>query len=198
MAEFSKSPVVATQTNDDSPAADFLFRVTGKQSVERLVPLVSEIFQGIATTFHLHDGDLRVPTFVWETTCRKEWRAIHNHALVLNKLHNSHVLESKSSMAFLQLTMKGPSLETFVAYSASEVALWAKKRWSECSPPREASSSLAGEATLDEAKLVSQRDWWMVKASRGNGGRDVWVFNAGNVEAVVADLHEDQEYVIQR
>ena len=48
-----------------------------------------------------------MPQLVWETTCEQTWRAAHSQALVLNKLHNSTVLEDKANLAFLQVGMRG-------------------------------------------------------------------------------------------
>ena len=163
------------------------YRVTGKQSIERIKPLLQTLDKQLKVVFIDIDDivlgnsdDIRLD-FVWETTCEKAFRAAHNNALVLNKLHNSQVIESKSSLAFLQLKMDYPHvLETFVAESASDVKFWVENKW------------LVGSSNL------SEEDWWAVKASRGNGGRDVWVMNKSNAQQVLGELPGDDEYVIQR
>lgn len=161
---------------------NFLYRITGKQSIERLDPLVANVVTNCSAWNK--DVDLNRPLdFVWETTCEKELREYHNVAKVTNKLHNSQIIESKSSLAYLQLLVDYPMLETRVAYSSAEVEAWAKKRW-----PMEAVPQCETE----------DRDWWVVKASKGNGGRDVWVFNRSNHEKVVTELPANEEYVIQR
>lgn len=160
----------------------FLYRITGKQSVERLDPLITNVVCNCSAW--KKDVDVKKQLdFVWETTCEKELREYHNAAKVTNKLHNSQIIESKSSLAYLQLLVDYPMLETRIAYSSAEVAIWANKRW--CTTP----------VTQGDTE---SRDWWVVKASKGNGGRDVWVFNQSNYQKVISELPADEEYVIQR
>lgn len=159
----------------------FLYRITGKQSVERLDPLVTNIVAN-AVTWTPEHKDLQLD-LVWETTCEREYRSQHNSATIINKLSNSQIIESKSSLAFLQLLVDYPMLETFIAYSSSEVQTWATKRWT--------------QSSSDVYDLLD-RDWWVVKAAKGNGGRDIWVFNKFNHTKVVAELPANEEYVIQR
>ena len=160
----------------------FLYRITGKQSVERLDPLVSRVVSNCcAWDKDTHTN--RQLDFVWETTCEKDLRERHNSAKVINKLHNSQIIESKSSLAYLQLLVDYPMLDTKVAYSSAEVEGWAKRRW------------YSASNTQCETE---DRDWWVVKASKGNGGRDVWVFNKSNHEKVISELPPNEEYVIQR
>jgi len=66
--------------------------------------------------------------------------------------------------------MEHPMLETFIAYKRVMVAQWAASRWPMGVAPEEGF------------------DWWCVKASRGNGGRDVWVMHPGNVDEVNEEL----------
>ena len=72
-------------------------------------------------------------------------------------------------------------LETRVASNAGIVEHWATQRWG-----------------IDTVIDTTDRDWWVVKASQGNGGRDVWVFNSQNYRQVIQELPYQQEYVIQR
>ena len=68
--------------------------------------------------------------FVWETTCEKSCRDLHNSSGIINKLHNTHIVESKSNLAFLQIVMNSNSittLQTFVAYNGTDVRHWANK-----------------------------------------------------------------------
>lgn len=32
-------------------------------------------------------------------------------------------------------------------------------------------------------------DWWVVKVSKGNGGRDIWIVNPDNFQQVLPNLH---------
>ena len=165
----------------------FIYRITGPQSVERLEPLVQKlcaVSEGTEATDAGSDAaaEKRLD-LVWETACEQSWRARHSQARVLNRLHNSAILEDKGNLAFLQLRMGCPVLETFVAPGgASQVLAWASRRWEN-----------------NEASTSSQTsDWWVVKVARGNGGRDVWIMNAKNYSLVVAEFAKDDELVIQK
>ena len=169
------------------------YRVTGKQSVERLDPLIKTLFPNAIShqTIELETKVESKPLdFVWETTCEKGLRKHQQEATVFNKLHNSQIIESKACLAYLQLLMSTPMLETWIATGASEVSTWAKKRWD------------IGKASIEGEKgemcNSQSRDWWVVKASKGNGGRDVWIFNEENHIRVIGELAKDEEYVIQR
>jgi hypothetical protein len=76
-------------------------------------------------------------------------------------------------------------LETRVAVCAREVAGWAERRW-----------GAAKNSHVDDN--TCERDWWVVKASKGNGGRDIWVFNPQNFREVIPQLPVEEEYVIQK
>lgn len=162
------------------------YSITGKQSIERLAPLLDKVDSRVSFQ-PADDTDKKAPNFVWETTCTKELREIHKQADVINKLHNSHILESKSNLAFLQLKISESVLQTFIVVGKSEFSYWAKKQWS--------------DQILDEEKSLnrfSAEGWWVVKASKGNGGRDVWVVNKSNWKSVLEELSTTEEYVIQR
>ena len=139
-----------------------LFRITGPQSIERLEPLVPRVVEGAVPLDPRSVGPLKGVEssanekldFVWETTCEMTMRDRHSQATVLNKLHNVVILEDKANLAFLQMRMNCPVLETFVASSPHDVHTWASKRW------------------VDGADTPSgsvDGDWWVVKASAGNG-----------------------------
>jgi hypothetical protein len=179
MAEFA--------TEESQVHDQFLCRVTGKQSVERLEPLISSLAPHVTfcDSKALRSGEVKKLDFVWETTCEKDLKEFHQNATVFNRLHNSHIIESKASFAYLQLMIQCPMLETRVAVSAREVAGWAEKRWG-------AASYSSGDEN------TSERDWWVVKASKGNGGRDIWVFNPQNFREVTPQLPVEEEYVIQK
>ncbi len=159
-----------------------LFRVTGKQSVERLEPLLINNKWGLeclpVSTQQLQDGI--VPNFVWETTCEKDLRNLHQKATIINKLHNTQIIESKANLAFLQLKMKCPTLETFIAPKGKLVMKWFSNRWASSEP------------------VTEGMDWWAVKASNGNGGKDIWIVNRDNYQAECSELRDDEEYVIQK
>jgi len=154
------------------------YRITGPQSVERLKPLLNS-FEGIASWEQATGDRDEILDFVWETTCEVTWREKHSSALVLNKLHNTHVLESKSNLAFLQHLIKRPMIETYVATSPQLVLKWAQTRW--------ASSFIAND-----------QDWWAVKAANGNGGKDIWFLSPSNYDEVSKELPQNTEYVIQK
>lgn len=164
-----------------------LFRVTGKQSIERLEPLLVNNNWGLHCTPISEQQlcDNVAPDFVWETTCEKEYRALHQRAKLINKLHNSSVIESKSNMAFLQMKMNYPTLETYIAPNGASVKKWFDKRWGE-QPSDESNAALSG------------LDWWAVKASKGNGGKDIWIVNKDNYLQMCDEVRNNEEYVIQQ
>jgi hypothetical protein len=63
--------------------------------------------------------------FVWETTCETTWRKRHTAATVYNKLHGSSILEDKASLAYLQLRMNVPVLETKLAQGTC-IQVWVR------------------------------------------------------------------------
>lgn len=195
-----------------SPPTTIYYRITGKQSVERLDPLFQGLnnhpvlegrsvgFRSIATypdnkllsteeTQHvLSLAPTLQPFFLWETTCEKDLKSIHQQATIRNKLINNTVLESKANFAFLQYALPADlQLATYVANNATEVLDWCRRRWSHTSPSDTSSTA-----------VPSTTDWWVVKASAGNGGRDIWMVHAHNYESELHDLPVDQEYVLQR
>ena len=166
------------------PSYEFSYRVTGKQSIERLQPLI-ENFQNTWLKPISFCESVTTPSspnplqFVWETTCEREWKSVHQTAKIINKLYNTNIIESKSNMAYLQLKMKCPSIETFVARNREELVGWIERFYS---IPRDKSL-----------------DWWVIKASNGNGGKDIWMINQENFTEVIASLPSmEEEYVIQK
>lgn len=165
-----------------------VYRITGPQSVERLEPLLTS-FESIGP-WHKADQaeyDLQLD-FVWETTCEMTWREKHNAARILNKLHNTHILESKSNLAFLQRLISRPMIETYVAASSSHVLRWAQRRWTR---PEMMTGALQSATKYEE-------DWWVVKASNGNGGKDIWFMTTENFDEMCTELPQNTEYVIQK
>lgn len=177
------------------------YRITGKQSVERLDPLIEKLSSetekfvsfgvDVSNEYSSHrvhellaESSSISTLIVWETTCEKELRGVHQSAVIRNKLPNSQVLESKANFAFLQQEMpSNRELTTYVAKSGKQVCAWAQKRW-------DTSSSNGQDLTTS--------DWWVVKASNGNGGRDIWMIHRDNYLTALDDLPDDHEYVIQR
>jgi len=181
--------------------------------VERLEPLIHK--QGTWTRVSHPPSASTSIDFVWETYCEKVWREAHNNAVVLNRLHNSLVLEDKSNFAFLQLRMSCPRLESYIALSRTALLSWCRERYREQQSPAVTdtdvindmdTSSLSNESYLGEPHnwAVSPQpvgitgEWWAVKASKGNGGKDVWVLHKDNFETLVSSLPKDEEYVMQR
>lgn len=100
------------------------------------------------------------------------------------------MLEDKSNLAFLELKSPYPHcLDTFVASSAAAFAAWASARWT--TSPQEVNVGAPEDVS-------GTADWWAVKASKGNGGKDVWIVNRSNVSAVLAELPREGELVVQR
>ena len=183
------------------------YRVTGLQSIDRIDPILQSFdeFDWISINHSTKALD-----FVWETTCTVIQRNQHIEARILNKLHNSQIIEDKSNLAFLQLRLMDSSysefLETYVAKNANEVSRWVTKRWMRSTASiKDRTNLLPGElesgSNMEASKSILSQpqnpvsdnrcydtDWWVVKASKGNGGRDIWILNKDNAEAVLSDL----------
>jgi hypothetical protein len=160
----------------------FTYRITGKQSIERLeINQLSRTYHFSVEPYRL--GESKSLSFVWETTCEKHYKKAHQSAFIINKLNNTQIIESKANLAFLQLQMKCPTLKTFVAKDGKEVLEWAKRHF---------------DGKDGAASEISTGDWWVVKASNANGGRDIYVIHKDNYEAITSSLHEKEEYVIQK
>lgn len=65
----------------------FSYRITGPHSVVRLDPLVHQFGDFVLCT-DLENAKLDL---VWETTCERAWKQVHDSAKVLNRLHNTQV-----------------------------------------------------------------------------------------------------------
>lgn len=161
------------------------YRITGPQSIERLDPLLKSI-EGLKWT-RTNDSTSSLH-FVWETSCKKSERNQHTESVVCNRLHNSQIVEDKSNLAFLQVQMATADasvvLETYVTRDLAGVANWFGNRWGQ-----------KGEETRDiirsrnsNPSVSCNGDWWIVKASKGNGGRDVWVVHPDNSSDVLSLL----------
>ena len=123
--------------------------------------------------------------------------------------------------------MKVPTLDTYIAPNATNVLQWCTSRWSEQSNIEEAcderhrtpstefdyKASLSPKSFLNEEHhwsvpfteksdggehVMPLTDWWAVKASKGNGGKDVWVVNRRNFEQILSTIPPNDEYIIQR
>jgi len=224
--------------------------------------------------------------FVWETTCEKSFKYYHKHSRVLNKLHNSSIIESKASLAYLQLLFNDNDntidsrnhvndhhqhvhvLPTYVASCLSEVKYWASNRWGTITTSLPSPSTIASSSSssismqtstsslkIDDKTTVNNKDcddltismdtnnahfinknvgnddgiiqdddhnhvvddvlkqdhvddedhdddndydWWVLKASKSNGGREVWVCNRSNYQKVMNQLIDDDEYIVQK
>jgi Tubulin-tyrosine ligase family len=119
-------------------------------------------------------------------------------------------------------------LDTFIAANVAEVVRWAQARWSRVSsmesesvaetstvkppatptpptPPPPTASSPSSSSLIEcnstlagESDIFDDSDWWAIKASRGNGGKDVWFMNKRNYTQVTAELPRGDELVIQK
>ncbi len=188
-----------------SDGAPCVFRVTGPQSIERLEPLVPQVVPG-AVSICSQEGQSGAKLeasgaerldFVWETACEMTWRARHSEATVLNKLHNVVILEDKANLAFLQLRMNCPVIDTFIASCAEDVGGWAKRKWSSTCASSSPSSSSSSSGSKN-GKVYDENDWWVVKASAGNGGKDIWVMTCDNYGEVLSELPSGETFVMQR
>ena len=139
------------------------YRITGAHSIERIEPLLLGNLGELKWEKVVRDFDELQLDFVWETNCEKSFKSLHDRAIILNRLHNSSIIEDKSNMAFLQIMMNVPVLETFIAKTSDDVKRWCETKW-----------ELSNEDLTDNSRS-SASDWWAVKASRGNGGKDVFV-----------------------
>jgi hypothetical protein len=110
------------------------------------------------------------------------------------------VLEDKGNLAFLELKSLYPNiLETFIASTSDVFSSWAIKRWGPADTQNAASSvTTDSDDSLSSRDAHNTSDWWAVKASKGNGGKDVWIANRSNFAAVASELPKDGELVIQR
>lgn len=178
----------------------FTYRITGKQSIERLEPLIeslrNEWFHPVSYCNFSSSDPSTIPTlplqFVWETTCEKSWKQIHLSAKIFNKMNNTSIIESKSNLAFLQLLMNCPTLKTFVARNTKEVQYWIQSYYLTISSSE---NSEKGE----ESRSNPHEDWWVIKASNGNGGKDIWMINSHNFQEVASSIPDmNEEYVIQK
>ncbi|CAM9193019.1 unnamed protein product [Chrysoparadoxa australica] len=194
------------------------FRVTGDAAVRRLRPILeSPVWaENYGVTWEMVDtAESRVQQpldFVYETTVSREWSEFHSAAGVRNKLSGSSVLEDKARMALLQReSMSLPGLATEVMKDVSAVGAWAQERWGdvrELNVEEDDGKCLVRGMVLSASTIslspififlmIYCVDWWCVKASKGNGGADVWVIHRGNAGTVVKSLRAGEEYVVQR
>lgn len=178
-------------SHSSSDRKPLLYRITGPQSIERIDPLLQNIEDFIWTKA---DDSVSPLDFVWETTCKIADKSQHIGATVLNRLHNSQIIEDKSNLAFLQLQMEtknsSGTLETYVAKDSSGVLRWVNKRW-ELSDENKKKNDCTIPLNVEEITPINDNcavDWWVVKASKGNGGRDIWIMNEKNYRNVLAEL----------
>mmetsp|Transcript_30998 Transcript_30998/g.40931 ORF Transcript_30998/g.40931 Transcript_30998/m.40931 type:complete len:430 (+) Transcript_30998:74-1363(+) len=159
-----------------------LFRITGEASIRRITPVLLKTGKAKAIVWKEAKDQNEKIDFVWETTVSMIWKDAHREAAVLNRLHNSYILEDKGNMALLQQRMKCQTLETYIMPDRCSVAHWVRKRW----------------ASGVEKISTIEFDWWMVKASKGNGGADIWVLHQDNYNEVLDKIAEDEELVVQK
>ena len=153
------------------------YRVTGAAARARIPPLLMRLHPDIRWVECTSPDE--TPLFVYETTCEKTFRACHQRATVLNRLHNSQILENKANLAILQTAMEIDMLETYLAQGFEEVRDWCHWKFVKC--------TVSGEL-----------DWWVLKASQGNGGRDIWVISNDNYQSILTGIPLNDHFVIQR
>lgn len=136
--------------------------------------------------------------FVWETTCEKTFKTIHDNALVLNRLHNTQILENKAYLAVLQTCVShGTNLTTFIAKSSIEVSTWLHNKWSTLHSNISMNTSTIADIN-NVNNDVTHTDWWVVKSSKGNGGKDIWIVSQDNYQSIVLTLPTKDQFVIQK
>ncbi len=84
------------------------------------------------------------------------------------------MLEDKDKFAMLS---PPGALETAIVSGAEGVKIWSSQHWD--------SSSLHSPQLQEDKKKKDDNDWWCVKASKGNGGFDVFVMHQQNVGSVL-------------
>lgn len=199
---------------------DILCRITGKQSVERLKKLIMIKYSQISRFHNVYPIDdnamtncfiidckcekciknlnsisnisdyvilrsLSIP-LVWETRCEKQYKSIHRKAQCLNKLHNSNIIENKANLIYLERIINNKykeasqTLEAYYFSGIIELNAWLEIRWSNTKDPL-------------------PNDWWVLKAAKGNGGKDIYIISYQNFKAILTNLNEStDEYIIQR
>ena len=70
----------------------FKYRITGPHSVDRLEPLVHQCGEFTLCT-DPEVAETSKMDFVWETYCERVWKKAHDSAQVLNRLHNTQVMQ---------------------------------------------------------------------------------------------------------
>lgn len=180
------------------------YRITGQQSIKRIEPLLKT---QLCCDWQLANDSISSVHFVWETSCKIIERVQHLESVILNKLHNSFIIEDKSNLAYLQLIVSKYSLcnvlETYIAIGLCGVTKWASNRWE---PTKSNGTSVDRSIKTDGCSLSplldqhdeplavtipmipNSYDWWIVKASRGNCGQDIWIFHAYNYKDVLPQL----------
>lgn len=205
---------MALETSIDSRV--LFYRITGAQTIERIEPLLKPL---LCCDWRLVNDSVSSVHFVWETSCKIIERVQHLESAILNKLHNSFIIEDKSNLAYLQLIMSKSSLlevlDTYVAIGLAGVTKWASNRWESIKSNETCcnrflttgnsslSSSVvevsAGSSTSVVIPMVSNSDdWWIVKASKSNCGQDIWILHSYNYKDVLPQLslHEGDPHAL--
>jgi hypothetical protein len=115
-------------------------------------------------------------------------------------------------------------LDTFIASNSQQVLKWCSSRWANSEVLSENNHNFTEECidletsfakvsflnephswsvpfdnfSAEDVVEMDLADWWALKASRGNGGRDVWVINRFNYTEVLATVPTKDEYILQR
>jgi hypothetical protein len=205
---------MALETSIDSRI--LFYRITGAQTIVRIEPLLKPL---LCCDWRLVNDSFTSVHFVWETSCKIIERVQHLESAILNKLHNSFIIEDKSNLAYLQLIISRNSLvevlETYVAIGLAGVTKWASNRW-ESVKSNEAccnrllttgdsslSSSILEDSAGSTASVVipmvsNSDDWWIVKASKSNCGQDIWILHSYNYKDVLPQLslHEGDSHAL--
>lgn len=244
--------------NDDNNDEQVLIHITLQPQNQpslppQSIPLSLPLRRPLLQSHHQHQLHQYQLQFVWETSCKISERSQHSQSTILNKLHNSQIIENKSNLAYLQLLMKENDsdlfvLDTYIARDSYAVGRWVKKYFnlsddmggkiignndvSERNHNNNSSSSSNNGADIDGMNNITYSndngnddnnnnddnenndaiensmknnkekkeendnrnnkeingDWWVVKASKGNGGRDIWILNENNYQTVMEEI----------
>lgn len=176
------------------------YRITGKQAKSRISPLLQHLQLSSKIKWLSVDAESVIGScdntqqkdslvFVWETHCEKSWKIYHEKTLIYNRLHNVNILESKSNLAYLLYKIKEKPfvLETFIAVNKVEIMQWCHRKWI-VNDTMLTEHSITNASFLDNNNKQFDIDWWVIKASNGNGGRDIWIVNKNNYKQVIDNI----------
>lgn len=87
-------------------------------------------------------------------------------------------------LAGLSPTLRSYYLDSYIALTYRDIKTWTENKWNQ------KNSTVSSDHS----------DWWVLKACRGNGGKDIWILTCTSYLSVLEEISKriDEEYVIQR